>query len=54
MEYALSQKIRKSGAAGVSFAAYIFAGLVPNWMIVLPVSVIVMIGVLLVIRKTMK
>ncbi len=41
-------------AAGVSFAAYIFAGLVPNALIVLPAAVVLMIGVLLVMRKTMK
>lgn len=36
--------------AGVSAVSYIIAGFVPNWMIVLPISIVLMIGTLLVIR----
>lgn len=40
--------------AGVSFVAYIVAGLVPNWIIALPVAIALMIGTLFVMRKVMK
>ena len=35
----------------VSFFCYIIAGLVPNWLIVLPIAIVLMIGTLFVIRK---
>ena len=37
--------------AGVSFVSYIIAGFVPNWIIVLPIAIVLMIGTLLVIHK---
>ena len=37
--------------AGVSFVSYIIAGFVPNWFIVLPIAIVLMIGTLLVIHK---
>ena len=37
--------------AGVSFVSYIIAGFVPNWFIVLPIAIALMIGTLLVIHK---
>ena len=37
--------------AGVSFVSYIIAGFVPNWIIVLPIAIALMIGTLLVIHK---
>lgn len=37
--------------AGVSFVSYIIAGFVPNWIIVLPIAIAIMIGTLLVIHK---
>lgn len=40
--------------AGVSFAAYIVAGLVPNAFIALPVAILLMIGTLFVMRKVLK
>ena len=40
--------------AGVSFIAYIVAGLIPNWFIALPIAVALMIGTLFVMRKVMK
>ena len=36
--------------AGVSAVSYIIAGFVSNWMIVLPIAIVLMIGTLLVIR----
>lgn len=36
--------------AGVSFLAYIFAGFVRAWYVVLPISIIVMVGTILLIR----
>lgn len=39
-------------AAGVSFAAYLVAGFVPNALIALPIAVVLMIGTLFVIRMT--
>jgi len=36
--------------AGVSAVSYIIAGFVPNWLIVLPIAIVLMIGTLLVIR----
>ena len=40
--------------AGVSFVAYIIAGLVPNAAIALPIAVVLMIGTLFLMRKVMK
>ena len=40
--------------AAVSFVSYIIAGLVPNWLIVLPISIILMIGTLIVLRTVMR
>ena len=40
--------------AGVSFVAYIFAGLVPNWFIALPVAIALMVGALVLARKWIK
>jgi Na+/H+ antiporter NhaC len=40
--------------AGVSFVAYIVAGLVPNALIALPVAIALMIAALLVMRKVIK
>ena len=40
--------------AGVSFVSYIIAGFVPNWIIALPVSVVLMVGSLLVIKVVTK
>ena len=37
--------------AAVSFVCYILAGLVPNWLIVLPISIALMVGTLFVIKK---
>ena len=37
--------------AGVSFISYIIAGLVPNWIIVLPIAVVLMVCTLFVIRN---
>ncbi len=36
--------------AGVSFVSYIVAGLIPNWYISLPISIVLMIGTLFVIK----
>ena len=36
--------------AGVSFVSYVIAGFVSNWLIVLPVSILLMVGTLCVIR----
>ena len=36
--------------AGVSAVSYIIAGFVPNWLIVLPISIVLMIGTLLIIK----
>ena len=38
-------------AAGVSLVSYIFAGFVPNAVIALPVSIVLMLVTLVVIRK---
>ncbi|MGP1508333.1 MAG: Na+/H+ antiporter NhaC family protein [Sphaerochaeta sp.] len=35
----------------VSFVCYIIAGLVPDWLIVLPISILLMLGTLFVIRR---
>ena len=40
--------------AGVSFVSYIIAGFVPNWMIVLPISLVLMIGTLFVVGAITK
>ena len=40
--------------AGVSAVSYIIAGFVPNWMIVLPIAFVLMIGTLLVIKAITK
>lgn len=37
--------------AVVSCVSYIIAGIIPNWIIVLPISVLLMIGTLMVIRR---
>jgi len=37
--------------AGVSFISYIIAGLVPNWFIVLPIAIVLMVCTLFVIRN---
>ena len=37
--------------AGVSFISYIIAGLVPNWIIVLPIAIVLMVCTLFVIRN---
>ncbi len=40
--------------AGVSAVSYIIAGFVPNWMIVLPIALVLMIGTLFVIKAATK
>ena len=40
--------------AAVSFVAYVLAGFIQNWMIVLPISVVLMLGTLFVIRALTK
>lgn len=40
--------------AGVSAVSYIIAGFVPNWMIVLPISIVLMVATLFVIKAVMK
>ncbi|MEE1503590.1 MAG: Na+/H+ antiporter NhaC family protein [Acutalibacteraceae bacterium] len=40
--------------AGVSAVSYIIAGFVPNWMIVLPIAFVLMIGTLFVIKAVTK
>jgi len=40
--------------AGVSFVSYIIAGFVSNWVIVLPISIVLMLGTLFVIRIATK
>jgi Na+/H+ antiporter NhaC len=40
--------------AAVSFVAYIFAGLVPNALIALPVAILLMLGALLLMRRVIK
>ena len=40
--------------AGVSFVSYIIAGFVPNWMIALPISLVLMIGTLFVVGAITK
>jgi len=40
--------------AGVSFVSYIIAGFVPNWMIALPIALVLMIGTLIVIGAVTK
>ena len=40
--------------AGVSTVSYVIAGFVPNWYIVLPVSIVLMIGTLFVIKAATK
>lgn len=40
--------------AAVSFVSYIIAGLIPNWLIVLPVSIILMLGTLIVLRTVLR
>ena len=37
--------------AGVSAVSYIIAGFVPNWLIVLPIALVLMIGTLFIIKK---
>ena len=40
--------------AGVSFVSYIIAGFVPNWMITLPIALVLMIATLFVIKTVSK
>ena len=40
--------------AGVSFVSYIVAGFVPNWMISLPIALVLMIGTLFVVNSITK
>ena len=40
--------------AGVSAVSYIIAGFVPNWMIVLPIAIVLMVATLFVIKAVMK
>ena len=40
--------------AGVSTVSYVLAGFIPNWYIVLPVSIVLMIGTLFVIKGATK
>ena len=40
--------------AGVSTVSYIIAGFVPNWIVVLPISIVLMIGTLFVIKGATK
>ena len=40
--------------AGVSFVAYIIAGFVPNWFIVLPVAIVLMLGTLFILKLAKK
>ena len=40
--------------AGVSFVSYIIAGFVPNWMITLPISIVLMVATLFVIKALTK
>ncbi|MBR2281739.1 MAG: Na+/H+ antiporter NhaC family protein, partial [Spirochaetales bacterium] len=37
--------------AAVSFVSYIIAGFIPNWLIVLPISIVLMICTLIVIKR---
>ena len=39
--------------AGVSFVAYVIAGLVPNAVVALPIAIVLMIGTLFIIRRIM-
>ena len=41
-------------AAGVSFVAYIFAGFIRNWLICLPIGIVLMIGTIFVLKKIYK
>ncbi len=36
--------------AGVSFVCYLIAGFIPNWMLVLPIGIVLMLGTLFVIK----
>ncbi len=40
--------------AGVSFVSYVIAGFVPNWMISLPISIVLMIATLFVVKAVTK
>ncbi len=40
--------------AGVSFVSYVIAGLVPNWIVSLPISIVLMIGTLFIIKAVSK
>lgn len=40
--------------ASVSFVSYIIAGFVPNWLIVLPIAIVLMLGTLFTIKKVSK
>ncbi|MBR4426178.1 MAG: Na+/H+ antiporter NhaC family protein, partial [Spirochaetales bacterium] len=37
--------------AAVSFFCYILAGIIPNWLVVLPIAIALMIGTLYIIKK---
>jgi Na+/H+ antiporter NhaC len=37
--------------AGVSTVSYVLAGFIQNWLIVLPIAIVLMIGTLLVIKS---
>ena len=38
-------------AAGVSFVAYVLTGFIRNWVICLPLGIVLMVGSLLVVKK---
>ena len=40
--------------AGVSFIAFIIAGFVQNWIIALPIAVVLMLGTLIIIKYVTK
>jgi hypothetical protein len=40
--------------AGVSFAAYIIAGFIPNAFIALPIAIVLMLGTLFVMRNLLR
>ena len=39
--------------AGVSFVSYLIAGFVPLWYVMLPLSIVLMVGTLLVLKKVL-
>ena len=38
--------------AAVSFVSYLFTGLIQNWFICLPIAIVLLIGTLVVLKKT--